>query len=1063
MDVFDLQAKLSIDTSEFERSIASALENMQKLSKAFSSASSGQAGYSQSIDNATKSNEKSAESLSTLSDRLRGLSKIGTPLDGLFKAASKVADGFNNMRDKIEKVSHPIETMRSAVSSVADKFKYAGTTIGDWQSKLDSAKKKVDSLTQSYNESAKETGENSEETKRLADSLAKAIKEMNKAQNDLDGYKEQVEETGEEEEKAEEKTHKFADALKNVGSKAVSAVAGLAKMSAAALAAAGAAVGKLAKDALDAYGSYEQLKGGVETLFGSDAQKVLNNSERAFKTAGMSMNEYMETSIQSAAALINSLDGDTAKAADLMDLSITDMADNVNKMGTTMEAVQNAYRGFSRGNFTMLDNLALGFSGTKEGMQQLLDKAEEISGVKFDISSYSDIVKAIHVVQEEMGISGTTAKEAAGTIQGSVFSMRAAWQNLVTNLARDDADISDLIDTLVSSIETAASNILPRLEIILGGIADLITKVAPMIAEKLPALIQEVLPKLIEAATRILTTLSTALPQLIQALLPSLLSGFISVYMEIVGQLPEILQTILQIISDSIPMIIDTIMTAQPLLMQATLDILFALADGLIQNIPVLVPAIVDLMIQLTDMLLDNLDEIIEAAIEIIVALANALTSGDALQKIMLAVPKIVIAIVNALVEATPELLMAAVEIIASLADYLITNYPVLLDAVSQMWDAILSGIGVILKDIFDVLAGVGEELGFMIYDWVHETLDWIKGKWNGFVSWWNGVFEAFGQFIFDVVQGIKDGIQKRIDAIKAFFVLSWQIIKDTTESIWLAIRNAIWSAMDWIKQKVDGIKEIKDTFVEAFKAAIDYIKDLPGKALQWGKDMLDNFISGIKEKAQAVWDAVKGVGEGIKDFIGFSEPEKGPLSNFHTFAPDMMQLYADGIRQNSGLVTDQVGALAGNVAAIVDGMSDTDAFGKIAESADALNALEDTVITFIQPAIDALNAIAYESGKDFVQRFVDGIKDSASVFSGVFDSIEIPLSEIPMAGMDVTSLPAVAENAAMASAPSYSTYNVNISIDGYNKDPRELAEELAGYLEDIETRKDLIAGVVAL
>lgn len=1059
MDVFDLQAKLSIDTSEFERSIASALENMQKLSKAFSSASSGQAGYSQSIDNATKSNEKSAESLSTLSDRLRGLSKIGTPLDGLFSAAAKVADSFNNMRDKIEKVRHPIETMRSAVSSVADKFKYAGTTMWDWQAKLDSAKKKVDALTQSYNESAKETGENSEETKRLAESLAETMRELKKAQNDLDGYKEQVEETGEEEEEAEEKTHKFADALKNVGSKAVSAVAGLAKMSAAALAAAGAAVGKLAKDALDAYGSYEQLKGGVETLFGADAQKVLNNSERAFKTAGMSMNEYMETSIQSAAALINSLDGDTAKAADLMDISITDMADNVNKMGTTMEAVQNAYRGFSRGNFTMLDNLALGFSGTKEGMQQLLDKAEEISGVKFDISSYSDIVKAIHVVQEEMGISGTTMEEAAGTIQGSVFSMQAAWKNLVTNLARDDADISELIDTLVSSIETAASNILPRFETILGGIADLITKVAPMIAEKLPAFISSVVPSLLDSATKILDSLTSALPMMVEALLPPLVDGTVRVFTALVGQLPAILQ----IITDSMPMIIDAVMTVLPMLMQATLDILFAIADGLIQNIPVLVPAIVDLMIKLADMLVDNLDEIIDAAIAIVEALADALTNQDTLTKLIQAVPRIVTKIVDVLVEKAPELMLAAVEIIAQLADAILSNLDMIFQAGADIISALWNGMKSVVGSLLELLAGIGEELGFLIYDWIDETVNWIKGKWNGFVSWWNGVFEAFGQFIFDVVQGIKDNIQQRIDAIKAFFVLGWQVIKDTTESVWLAIRNAIWSAMDWIKQKVDGIKEIKDTFVEAFKAAIDYIKDLPGKALQWGKDLIENFIGGIKEKTGALVDGIKGVAQSVKDFLGFSEPEKGPLSNFHTFAPDMMQLYADGIRQNSGLVTDQVGELAGNVAAIVDGMGDTDAFGKIAESADALNALEDTVVMFIQPAIDALNAIAYESGKDFVQRFVDGIKDSASVFSGVFDSIEIPLAEIPMAGMDVTSVPAVAENAAMASAPSYSTYNVNISIDGYNKDPRELAEELAGYLEDIETRKDLIAGVVAL
>ena len=237
---------------------------------------------------------------------------------------------------------------------------------------------------------------------------------------------------------------------------------------------------EIGKQAVEAYANYEQLAGGVETLFGDSAQRVLNDANQAFKTAGMSMNEYMETSIQSAASLISSLGGDQAKAAEMMNMSITDMADNVNKMGTTMEGVQNAYRGFSRGNFTMLDNLALGFSGTKEGMQELLDKAREISGFKYDISSYADIVEAIHVVQTEMHISGitaeeaaeavrngtmteaeafaamgTTAKEAATTIQGSLSMTKSAWQNLLVGIADENADFNALVINLVDSATMA--------------------------------------------------------------------------------------------------------------------------------------------------------------------------------------------------------------------------------------------------------------------------------------------------------------------------------------------------------------------------------------------------------------------------------------------------------------------------------------------------------------------------------------------------------------------------------------------------------------------------------
>lgn len=226
---------------------------------------------------------------------------------------------------------------------------------------------------------------------------------------------------------------------------------------------AASAFGELSKAALEGYANFEQLSGGIDTLFGSASDAVMKNAEQAFRTAGMSMNEYMETAIGFSAALINSVGGDTERAADLADRAITDMSDNANKMGTTLESLQNAYRGFSRGNFTMLDNLALGFSGTKEGMQELLDKAEELSGVEFDISSYADIVEAIHVVQTEMGITGTTAAEAAGTISGSVQTMKSAWDNWLAGLGNADADMSGLTDNLIDSVQTVWSNVEPTL------------------------------------------------------------------------------------------------------------------------------------------------------------------------------------------------------------------------------------------------------------------------------------------------------------------------------------------------------------------------------------------------------------------------------------------------------------------------------------------------------------------------------------------------------------------------------------------------------------------------
>ena len=307
------------------------------------------------------------------------------------------------------------------------------------------------------------------------------------------------------------------------------------------------AAAALTKSAVDSYADYEQFVGGVETLFGDSAGQVVKDASDAFKTAGMSANDYMNTAIQSAAAMINSLGGDTEKAAGLMNMSITDMSDNVNKMGTNMQSVQDAYRGFSRGNFTMLDNLALGFAGTKEGMQELLDKAKELSGVDFNIDSYSDIVQAIHVVQTEMGITGTTAKEASETIAGSTSAMKAAWQNLVTGLADGNADIEGLVNNLVGTIVGengeggVLGNIIPAVQRALDGITQLISTAVPQIIPVVIQLITDNLPKLVEAG---------------MAILQALVKGIVDALPQIMDAATEIIFTIVDGIIDALPELI---------------------------------------------------------------------------------------------------------------------------------------------------------------------------------------------------------------------------------------------------------------------------------------------------------------------------------------------------------------------------------------------------------------------------------------------------------------------------------------------------------------------------
>lgn len=329
-------------------------------------------------------------------------------------------------------------------------------------------------------------------------------------------------------------------------SKISTAMKTLGKVGVASLGTASAAVVSLTKKSVAAFKEYQQLVGGVKTLFGTQdmsleqyaksvgqtveqaqdkyndlvaAQNLVEkNARQAFSSAGMSVNEYMEMATSTAAAMVSSLNGDTLKAAELTDQAIRDMSDNANKMGTNMESIQNAYNGFAKGNFTMLDNLKLGFGGTKEEMQRLLDKASEISGFQYDISSYADIVEAIHVVQDEMGITGTTAAEAAQTVSGSAGSMKAAWENLILAIGDGNNDIKDEVADLVASATTMVDNLVPVIIDALGGIADFVAEIAPVVAERLPGLITELLPKFLNAAGTMVAGIVEALPAMLEAI-----------------------------------------------------------------------------------------------------------------------------------------------------------------------------------------------------------------------------------------------------------------------------------------------------------------------------------------------------------------------------------------------------------------------------------------------------------------------------------------------------------------------------------------------------------------
>lgn len=366
---------------------------------------------------------------------------------------------------------------------------------------------------------------------------------------------------------------KFGDGLKSAAGKVGDVLAGIGKTAAVGIGAAGTALTALTKQSLDAVANYEQLVGGVDKIFGESSKKVQEYANDAFKTAGLSANEYMETVTGFSASLLQSLGGDTEKAADTANRAIIDMADNMNTYGSSMESVQNAYQGFAKQNYTMLDNLKLGYGGTKEEMERLIADASQMTEemqalgvtVDADSTSFGNIINAISVMQRHLKISGTTAKEAGGTISGSVASMKAAWQNFLTGTG-SPAQFAEVLKNSIGNIKNNLNDIIPRLT---EGLTALVDQIAP----ELPLIIEDTLPAIIAGASSLLTGLASRLPQLITTILPALSKGVVDVTVALVGVMPELVSSLAQ----SIPIVVRTIMSKKDELLKAGKDMIAAL------------------------------------------------------------------------------------------------------------------------------------------------------------------------------------------------------------------------------------------------------------------------------------------------------------------------------------------------------------------------------------------------------------------------------------------------------------------------------------------------------
>ena len=604
--------------------------------------------------------------------------KIGLEGEKEFKKAlADINQSFKVLGSEMKLATSQFDKNDKSVEALAARNKVLRKEIDEQTTKIDTLRKALQNAATSF-------GENDRRTQNWQIQLNNAEAALNDMNRELDENEKAIKEGGKAAEESGSKFEGFGKVLKTVGV-ALGAVA----------VAAGAAAVKLGKEVIAAYADYEQLVGGVDTLFKDSSQEIQRYAANAYKTAGLSANEYMETVTGFSASLIQSLGGDTEKAAKYADMAITDMSDNANKMGTDMSSIQNAYQGFAKQNYTMLDNLKLGYGGTKQEMERLLADAEKISGVKYDISSYADVVEAIHVMQESMDIAGTTAKEAEATISGSVNALKSAVSNLIVGFGDADADMELLCNNMVDAFKTVVANITPVIENIVAAL--------PTAMDALLTAVGELLPTLLEAVTelfsQVLETLLSLLPQLIPAAVSALMT------------------------------IVNTLIENLPLLIEAAVQLVSTLVTGIADALPTLIPAAVQAIVTIVQGLVNSLPMLLDAALQLITGLAQGLL--DAIPVLIAALPEIINGIITFLLDSIPQIIETGIQLLTSLVT-----------ALPEIITAIVEAFGSLMYKIVEIGGNIVKGL----WSGITQLASWLWDKVSGWISSiWDGICDFFG------------------------------------------------------------------------------------------------------------------------------------------------------------------------------------------------------------------------------------------------------------------------------------------------------------------------------
>ena len=699
--------------------------------------------------------------------------------------------------------------------------------------------------------------------------------------------------------------------------------------------AAGAAatgVAALVTNSVKAYADTEQLVGGVETLFGARGAKsveeyaqlvgksvsavqdeygnlmkaqstVLQNANNAWKTSGLSANQYMETVTSFSASLIQSVGGDTQKAADMADMALQDMADNANKMGSDMDMIMQTYQSIARGNYGMLDNLKLGYGGTKAEMERLVKDAAKLDkSIDANSMSYGNIVKAIHAVQNEMGITGTTQLEAEKTITGSLSAMKAAWENTLSALVTGGDTLDSSIDTLVTTVGNFAKNIIPAARSALSGVGKLIETLAPTIGQALPELVASLLPDFVNGVIQLINSLLDAIvsnADNIAASIGTIASIVANHFGSILAELPLMLMQVLSsaasVLGNILPSLVDDLLNNfymlidnAPDMAQCGIDIVMSLANGIINTVPVILTYAPLIIKNFVNGFLNSFGMFMDAGTQLINTLGNAIIQN--IPYISQTAVSIIQSLVNGVMENLPILINGAVQMINALIQGLIEGLPVIISAGLQIVTSLITSIVEMLPAIIEM----GMQLIFSLV---------------------NGILQAIPQIITAVVPAVTTFINSLVEMLPMIIETGIQIIVSLVAGLIQAIPqiiacipqivSALWdglTSINWIELGWNIIKGIGSGIVNGLKSLFGVGEDA-------GESASSGFESGVSAKGSSLMITASSLSNNTASAFGSGN------STALTRGSQMSSSFTSGLATNAGTSTMTASSISTNTA----------------------------------------------------------------------------------------------------------------------------------------------------